>query len=333
MKSRRAFTLVELLVVIAIIGMLVAMLLPAVGAARESARKIQCANHLRQLGLAMQSYASTHQHFPPGTIAKEYAADPSTPHNYYRWSALAHMLPYLESGSTFDALDMNLPLFGRDFQITEVNRDVVAVSIAEFLCPSDQGTSENPRVGPTNYAACTGTGINGGTPLATDGMFFTNSEVSTAAVKDGLSHTVAFSESVLGRTPTEELVPRSDADPRYVYGFARSAPLTEASCRGTAKWNFTQARGFSWANGEYRSALYNHYWTPNSSEFDCISAKLFDPIETRHTGFGWKTARSFHPGGVNACMGDGSMRFLTDDIDAEIWNAVGSIAGKEIGTE
>ena len=330
MNLRRAFTLVELLVVIAIIGMLVAILLPAVSMARESARKVQCANHLRQLGMAMHTYASTFQHFPPGAIAKEYPADPLTaPHNYYRWSALAHMLPYLENGNTYDKLDLSVPLFGKDFQITEVNREVVAVRIAEFLCPSDSGTSENQNVGPTNYAACAGTGINGGTPLEADGMFFTNSEVSTAAVKDGLSHTVAFSESVLGRTPEEDRVPRSEADPRYVYGFARSAPLTEASCRGTALWNVTQARGFSWANGEFRSALYNHYWTPNSSEFDCVSAQLLGPIETRHTGFGWKTARSFHPGGVNACMGDGSMRFLANEIDPQVWHAVGSIAGKE----
>lgn len=332
--AKRGFTLVESLVVIAIIGMLVAILLPAVNSARESARRTQCASRLRQLGLAMHSYVSMNGHLPSGSIAKEYAASPlDTPHNFFRWSALAHLLPFLDNGSAYDALDLDLPLFEKNFQTPERNRPIVALTIEEFLCPSDNGASQTRPTGPTNFAACAGTGIGGGTPFEADGMFFVNSKLPPAAVKDGLSHTVAFSESILGapQPAPDERIPREQADPKYFYGFARAVPLTEASCRGTANWNFDRPRGSSWANGEYRSALYNHYWPPNSSEFDCVSAQVSGgTIATKYAGFGWKTARSLHSGGVNACMGDGSLRFITNDVNPLVWNASASIAGNEI---
>ena len=105
-RRRTAFTLVELLVVISIIGMLVGLLLPAVNSARASARRTQCANRLRQLGIAAQGYVSTNNHFPSGSMSKEYAASPlDTPHNFFRWSALAQLLPYLENAAAYDALD------------------------------------------------------------------------------------------------------------------------------------------------------------------------------------------------------------------------------------
>ena len=118
-------------------------------------------------------------------------------------------------------------------------------------------------------------------------MFYINSDLPARRIKDGLSNTVAFSESVLGRA-IPRLTPREDADPRYVYVFAKSAPLTLESCHGSAFWNYTELRGFAWVNGEYRCGLYNHYWTPNSVEFDCVSSRITGPPSVLYTAYGWR---------------------------------------------
>ena len=312
--------------------MLVAILLPAVQGARESARRIQCANNLRQVGVALRGFMATQNRLPSGALSQEYKDSPFTPHNYYRWSSLAHLLPHLENHAAYDQLDLSVPMYGNNFQVTPENRQAVAARIAEFLCASDQGTSEIPNMGPTNYAACSGSGTNGGSPFDADGLFYTNSQISEAHIKDGQSNTIAFSESILGRTPPE-MTSREDADPRYVYGFARSIPLKESSCQETAKWNFQQPRGFSWASGEYRCALYNHYLQPNSREFDCIAALVVGPPDRKHAAYGWKTARSWHRNGVNACFADGSLRFITNDIDQQPWRAYSTFAGGEILAE
>jgi prepilin-type processing-associated H-X9-DG protein len=232
-----------------------------------------------------------------------------------------HLLPFLENAASYQAINLDVPLFGVDFQVSPENREAVSIRIAEFLCPSDRQDAENRSFGPTNYAACTGTGAGGGTPFAADGLFYINSATRFAEIADGLSNTVTFSESILGRTPPL-MTPRDEADARLVYGFARAVPLTEAACEGTALWNFTQSRGFSWANGEYRSALYNHYWLPNASQFDCVSAVISGDLSQVHSGYGWKTARSWHSGGVNAAFADGSLRFLANEVDPAIWRAM-----------
>jgi prepilin-type processing-associated H-X9-DG protein len=139
---------------------------------------------------------------------------------------------------------------------------------------------------------------------------------------------VVAAESVLGEA-VPATTPRTVADPQLVYGFAKAAPLTAASCNETALWNFTDPRGFAWANGEYRSALYNHHAGPNSSEFDCVSAKLLGPPSDRFAAFGWRTARSLHQGGVNVMFADGSGRYVTDAVELELWQALATYAGDE----
>ena len=255
--AQRAITLLEVLVVIAVIGALTAILLPAVQAARERSRRTECAHRLRQLGLALLQFESARRHFPAGAISQEYDAEPTTPHNFYRWSALAQATPFLEETAVRAALDMTVPLYGRDFQVLPVNRAGVSLVVEAFLCPSDSGQRVNPQFGPTNYAACAGTGAEGGTPFDADGVFYINSRTKARRISDGLSRTMALSESILGRAVASG-TPRDQADPRYAYVFARSTPLTSAGCATTAFWNFSDPRGFAWVNGEYRSGLYNH---------------------------------------------------------------------------
>jgi prepilin-type N-terminal cleavage/methylation domain-containing protein len=327
-RRNRAFSLVELLIVIAIIGALVALLLPAVQQSREAARRIDCSNRLRQAGLALHNFESAQKHLPSGAESREYPAEPSTPHTFYRWSALAHALPYMEQASSLAAIDLSLPLYGRDLQVTRQNRAGVKVVIPHFLCPSDRQERVDASFGPTNYSACAGSGASGGSPFEADGIFYINSKTTFREITDGTSNTLLLAETTLGETPPP-LTGRDQVDPRLVYAFARSAPLTEESCVDTALWNFTSPPGFAWANGEFRSAMFNSYRTPNSAEIDCVSAKLLGTMSEQFASFGWRAARSYHSGGANVQMADASGRFVSDGVDLQVWQALGTRSGGE----
>jgi len=198
-----------------------------------------------------------------------------------------------------------------------------------FLCPSDQETRIHSEFGPTNYAVCGGTGIDGGTPFETDGIFYINSSTTFQEIADGTSHTLFLSESILGQALPPR-TPRSAANPQTVYGFARAAPLTKKSCEATALWNFTNPRGFAWGNGEYRSALYNHHASPNSLQFDCMSAKLLGSLANRFAAYGWRAARSYHPGSVQILLADGSGRLMSDEVDLPVWQSMATRRGEEL---
>lgn len=326
--ARGAFSLVELLVVIAIVAILVALLLPAIQSARESARRNDCLSRLRQLGLAMHHYESAHGHLPAGSVAQPDPHDPLTPHTFYRWSAFAIVLPHLERGSLYDQIDLSLPMYRRDFSIPEENAPALAQVIPEMMCPSDRGERVSPLFGPTNYAASAGSGIDGGTPLDADGVFFINSRTALKDIADGASRTIYLSETTLGDA-ADPLSPRHAKDERTTYVFAAAAPLNQTACDASTLFNFTDPPSFSWANGEYRSAMYNHFRPPNSPEFDCVSAKLLAPISERYAAYGWRSARSMHADGVNAARADGSATIYTNDIDPAVWRALSTRAGEE----
>ncbi|TWU28131.1 hypothetical protein Pla144_14180 [Bythopirellula polymerisocia] len=327
-SKRRAFSLVELLVVIAIIGVLTALLLPAVQSARESARRSTCLNHLRQLALAMQSYETATGHLPSGSVAQQDPSDPATPHTFYRWSAFAQILPQLESSAIRAQLDLSLPMYRKDFSTPEKNLPALGQVIPLMLCPSDRQERVQEQFGPTNYAACSGSGNDGGSPLTADGVFFINSNIRLADIADGTSNTIYLAECLLGQ-PVAPLSKRQEIDERFAYVFATAAPLTQSSCDGSGLFNYTTPSSFSWANGEFRSSLYNHYRIPNSVEFDCVSAKLLAPITERYAAFGWRTARSLHPGGVNAARADGSAGFFANDINPQTWRFLSTRYGEE----
>jgi prepilin-type N-terminal cleavage/methylation domain-containing protein/prepilin-type processing-associated H-X9-DG protein len=331
-ESSAAFSLVELLIVIAIIAVLVGFLLPAVQAARESSRRNDCLNHLRQLATAMHNFETSHGHLPPGSTAHADPNDPATPHTFYRWSAFAHVLPFFENAALHDQLNLTLPMYRKDFSISPENEAALEQVISLLLCSSDRGLKVSPRFGPTNYAASAGSGVEGGTPLATDGVFFINSQTSLEEIRDGTSQTIFLAETTLGDT-VGQLTPQSQIDERIGYVFASAAPLTQTACDATVLINFTDPPGFSWANGEYRSAMYNHFRAPNSSELDCMSTKLIAPLTERYAAYGWRSARSMHPGGVNAARADGSARFYGDNIDPAVWRAVATRSGEEVLSE
>jgi prepilin-type processing-associated H-X9-DG protein len=196
------------------------------------------------------------------------------------------------------------------------------------LCPSDRGGRVSEPFGPTNYAACAGTGIEGGTPFDADGLFYTNSAMKMADILDGTSNTVMLGEGVLGETPPP-LTSRDAANPQLVYAFGQRAPLTTDGCERSALWNLSDPPGFSWANGEYRSAMYNHWAPPNARLFDCVAAITIAPPETKYAAYGWRTSRSVHPGGVNVGMADGSASFVEEGVAIEAWQAMATRSGEE----
>ena len=147
---RRGFTLIELLVVIAIISVLIALLLPAVQSAREAARRLQCTNNLKQIGLALQNYEGTYGGYPPGFIVGIWPPDPALPAAYYRWGVLAFLTPYLEQTNVFNSLNFSFPIYSPTDPSTgftpifPANTTAVATLVGLFLCPSDQGSDSRP---------------------------------------------------------------------------------------------------------------------------------------------------------------------------------------------
>lgn len=329
--GRRGFNLVELLVVVAIIGTLVALLVPAVQSAREAARRVQCGNNLRQIALAAANHETARGYFPVGAESRQWAARPNFPYQYFRWSVLAHLAPYYEEQQLLDGLDLTVPLYVdlRPDAIAPQNKPIVKLTVGLFLCPSDKATALSELFGPTNYAGCAGTGLGGGTPFTTDGTFFINSRVRAREITDGLTKTVLFSESILGDGPVAT-ADRAWRDPATAYVFFLGAPLADGPCNAAQMLNYTDLRGFSWANGEYRTTLYNHARQPNDATIDCLGV-IMNTADKKlmYASYGLRTARSRHPGGVSVGFGDGSVRFVADGVAAAVWKAAATRAGGE----
>jgi prepilin-type N-terminal cleavage/methylation domain-containing protein/prepilin-type processing-associated H-X9-DG protein len=338
--QRRGFTLIELLVVISIIGVLIALLLPAVQAAREAARRAQCTNNLKQIGLAIHNYLGAFQALPFGKGGSYGAALPGTP-IYARWSAQSQLLLYLEQGVLFNSINFNFPPetpgmagavpFMPPYQNpNRENATACITQLATFLCPSD-GPVQTIWPGGTNYLANQQTwacDLGDKNPASVapgenpQGVFYFQSAVKVADVTDGTSNTAFFSEKLRGQG-----IPNPQTD-MFVTKSQTSLDATYQDCRAINVLTappLTSRQGMTWVMGEMCCTSYNHVSTPNTN----TCAGLGFPGSMANMSMQVPPS-SRHPGGVNVLMGDGAVHFLKNSIDLATWRAIGTRNGGEV---
>jgi prepilin-type N-terminal cleavage/methylation domain-containing protein/prepilin-type processing-associated H-X9-DG protein len=328
-RSQRGFTLVELLVVIAIIGILVALLLPAIQAAREAARRSSCINNLRQMGLAMLNYESSYKVFPPSDVLV-----PNTKTGLLTsslgLSVHARLLPFVEEANLRSLVNFSAAYDNASNDTARMTR------VAMFLCPSDGGEnalSTHLKGAATSYQANQGSGVVWSIPSnpsdpnyalwPPNGVLIRNGGVKTGDVIDGMSHTAAFSERIVGDGDQGTVTEASDTfAPGTTHPGVEKAYLDclAVNINDLARQGYSDV-GFPWIQAYHSATIYYHNMPPNGRS--C----MYPPGQIM------TTASSRHNGGVNMMMCDGSARFVSNDVNRPTWQALGSRNGEEIINE
>ena len=325
---RRGLTLVEVLVVITILGILAGLLMPAVQAAREAARKATCSSNLRQIGLALNSYLASHQSFP--IYIPDYRRIVLVNGGYVRsFSPLCHLLPYIEQSAVYGAINFEMETWAEvGSDPYPCNRTARETSISILLCPSDAMTSSYPRGSSYrgNLGIGPGVATTAETPDSGNGFYSWPDVTRAESFPDGLSHTVAYSERLLGAGRTsprwlERELGDITAYPDGMYGNADHAldRLRLVALIVSPKRNDA---GHTWFYSERDQTSYCHAQEPNG--------RIADAVDLRDPRWGIVTARSWHRGGVNALMADGSLRFVSEGIERRVWRGLGSRNGNEL---
>jgi prepilin-type N-terminal cleavage/methylation domain-containing protein/prepilin-type processing-associated H-X9-DG protein len=326
-RKRRGFTLVELLVVIAIIGVLVALLLPAIQAAREAARRSKCANNLRQFGVATLNYESARRRLPAARMLPN------------AWGVHVKLLPYVEQYAVYNIIDFGQAIAENDARLEHLDL---------FLCPTDQedrlGGAPTPDDqegwGRNSYRAnsgsdtgqMTGSGAPAQQIERNNGPFVTNREIELAEITDGTAYTALFSEKIRGdgKNDVNEIesdwfrIGESNVTALQV---ATACQALNLSTMNKPRFQFSRG-GRNWPRGNYVPSRYNHVLPPNdrSCARDDGGGNLGAIVNNNG---GATTASSWHGGGVNMVRADGGVQFVLDGVDPLVWRAVGSRDGEE----
>jgi prepilin-type N-terminal cleavage/methylation domain-containing protein len=343
-RSRRAFTLVELLVTVSIIGLLIALVLPAVQHARESSRRLQCANHLKQLGAALAHHHSQHGAFPSASRgrARSSARNAETG---IEPSAFYSLLPFLEESNLYNSINVNSS--STSFIHSTENLTAMRSVVGTYLCPSDDRPAS--EFGPISYRLNVGslqfrisnTGGPSGFPGPPDnsdylnqgGAFEPSIRLSSRDFTNGLSQTCGVSERLFGSHSTP-------FDPTRDFWFAGVISLYKpktaddvatvcGSLLGEPAHYYTRF-GSSWTGTLFTNAWYNHVVTPNVRSSDCTLDVYVPNPDTDFVNYVSVSARSRHDGGVQGLAMDGSVHFFRGSVNRYVWRAWGTRAGGEL---
>ena len=326
--DRSGFSLIDVLVVLAIISLLISLLMPAVQRSREAARRLSCQSNQRQLGLAIANFEATRNHLPnvdqlPNGLVSGGFPDSSD------ISVQTLLLPYLDQAPLFQQikLDDYLLVYSKMGVNSTLNNAVLKIPVPVFQCPSD-----NVPPGGCSYPLSCGTspGLHGNLDLPSDEAaragYIGRLTGQFGSFTDGLSQTVILSERSIGDMNLTTYTPsRDEAFYGQFNGF--SAGTAARSCGNVPNppsdhFSFT---GTCWLATGYGYTWYNHVLTPNSRTPDCSDSQVLG-----NNSLGCHSARSTHTGGVNATFGDGSVRFINEEIDLKVWRAMGTSQGNEI---
>ncbi|MGE3818502.1 MAG: DUF1559 domain-containing protein [Isosphaeraceae bacterium] len=331
--DRGGFTLIELLVVIAIIAVLMALLLPAVQSAREAARRIQCVNNLKQIGLAVHNYEGIVGTLPPTLVITGQGGSVTWTNGF---GAHPRILPLAEQGDVFNNINFDVDMYARSNRTATENR------LALFVCPSEVRPEfthpDGGRMNVCNYGYCegdwfvwggTGSALRSrsafGPMLARRLSDFTDGLGNTLFLSEGKSYTNYYRDCPrLVNVNDPNVIPPPDADPLVV------CPEYRGGCAYRAEGHN------EWVESGVHHAGFTTAWPPNKllrggpngeyAEIDVNSKRE----KTGGPSFAAITARSHHSGGVNAAMGDGSVRFIKSTVDGRTWRALGTVSGGEV---
>ncbi|AGA28245.1 DUF1559 domain-containing protein [Singulisphaera acidiphila] len=351
-SSRFGFTLIELLVGIAIIAVLIALLLPAVQTAREVARRSQCINNLKQMGLAANTYQSANQSYPlrnaTNTLGNSFGV--IAPSSWGNFSGQAMMLPYLEQLAIFNACNFNLNPSPGFHPGGPMNTSALNARISTFLCPSDGLTiSTGAGIRQNNYHGSMGTTTDPWYAGGVTGIFAHKISYDVSAVLDGTSNTIMWSEALVGSnnprvykrtavggTGTSHI--NNMLNP--VVSSSESQVLSSNVLSGLAACNEVWARaartatgtasnrGQFWGIGSPGFTFFNTVVTPNSKQYPWSACRTDTHPGSDYSSF--INANSNHPGGVNVGFCDGSVKFIKDSISPPVYWALGTKAGGEV---